>query len=505
MTNERLARALGSQYEVREMVGRGGFAEVWEVWDRELERRLAVKVIRPDETWSSTTLERFKQETRTVARLQHSNILPIHFVGEGEGLVYYAMPYVDGQSLADLLRSRGALPADHAVSIALPVLDALQHAHAAGLVHRDIKPDNIMLDRQSGRPMLVDFGIAKRLDAEAGLTQAGYVVGTPHYMSPEQALGEANLDARTDLYSFGAVLFQMVTGAPPFDGDSSQEIVGKHLAEPPPPASDVNARVPRWLSRVIERCLQKKPADRFQSVSMLIDTLKVGAAEGKAGKADLSSAETELVKSAERPKGRKKERRGVGRWVALVVVLLLVGYTGWSVTGPRLVVENELVLPVVVTVAGVEHHVAAEARARLALPRGGTNPITWTAVRQRTAEASPLGRELSGTISRTGRRTRVALTAVERERAWFAPLITNETDGPLSVTVNAGTSEVIDCGCTVPVGAVRMHIGYYPLFANSSVRVRNSQGRSAQFTDLGAEVNRRTGVVGLRFRTQDLR
>jgi serine/threonine-protein kinase len=502
-TAERLSRALGGGYEVRGLVGRGGFAEVYEVWDRQLERRLAVKVVRPDVAWTGGILERFKQETRTVARLQHPNILPIHFVGEGEGLVYYAMPYVEGQSLGDLLRGRGALPADHAVSIALPVLDALQHAHAAGLVHRDIKPDNVMLDRASGRPLLVDFGIAKRLDAAAGLTQAGFVVGTPHYMSPEQALGEANLDARSDLYSFGAVLFQMVTGAPPFDGESSQEIVGKHLAEPPAPPSTVNARVPAWLSAAIVRCLEKKPADRFQSAAMVADALQMGAAPGSA--AVDATAATELVPTAERRQSVAVRPRRWGRWAALFVVLAGAALAGWRFTRPRLVFENALAVPVTLSLAGREHVVPAGTRARIPLPGRTPAAALWVAQRPAGPDGRPLGVELHGAIELNGRRVAAAARAVSGDAAFFAPLITNETGQPLRVTMNAGTGAAMDCGCVVPPGAVRAPIGYYPLFRNSSVRVSDPANRSAAFTNLGPDVSRATGVVGLRFAPADLR
>ncbi|MEP7327369.1 MAG: protein kinase, partial [Gemmatimonadota bacterium] len=210
---ERLAQALGPKYEVKGSLGKGGFAEVYEVFDQDLHRRLAVKVLHPDIAWTSGMLARFKQEARTLARLDHPNILPIHFVGEGYGLVYYAMPLIDGQTVAELVKTRGALDPDQAVGIIRPVLEALDHAHGAKLVHRDIKPENILIQKSNGRVLLVDFGIAKQVgEAAGGLTQTGFTLGTPHYMAPEQALGDGSLDHRADLYATGAVLYQMLTG-----------------------------------------------------------------------------------------------------------------------------------------------------------------------------------------------------------------------------------------------------------------------------------------------------
>jgi Protein kinase domain len=508
---DRLRRALGAQYEVRGLLGRGGFAEVYEVWDRELERRLALKVLRPDIAWTSGMLQRFKQETRAIARLQHPHILPIHFVGEGEGLVYYAMPFVEGQSLGDLLRRSGALSPERVVGLAVPILQALAHAHEQGLIHRDIKPDNVMIERSSGRPVLVDFGIAKRLDVDGGLTQTGFVVGTPHYMSPEQALGQGDVDARSDLYAMGAVLFQMLTGAPPFEGESSQEIVGKHLAEPPPAAADVDARIPRWLSNVITRSLQKRPGERFQSAAIMLDALSQGAlGTGAAAPASgLVSAEsaTELVPSGERRSAGRRRPSTARRWPYAVLALVGVGVIGFAMLrGPRLEFDNRLIHPVRITAAGRERIVEPGAHLTVRLPRGRHSSAVWSMVRPTNGRGDPLGVELSGTldIGRRGR-VRVAADAGAAEGAYFAPLITNNTDRPLSALVNAGLRGALSCDCVIPPGATRMPIGYYPLHRNSTVRVRDRDGRIATFTDLGPEVDRRSGVVRLRFEAGDLR
>ena len=504
----RLSRALGAQYQVRTLIGRGGFAEVYEVWDRELERRLAVKVLRPDVAWTSGMLQRFKHETRAIARLQHPNILPIHFVGEGEGLVYYAMPFVEGESLGDVLR-RGALAPERALAIAAPILEALQHAHERGLVHRDIKPDNIMLDVASGRPTLVDFGIAKQLDGDGGLTQTGFVVGTPHYMSPEQALGQGKLDARSDLYSFGAVLYQMVTGSPPFDGESSQEIVGKHITEPPPLASTVNAATPQWLSAVIARCLAKKPGERYPSASAVLGALGAGprapappAVEraGGRGAAVDANAETELVASGEQAEATRPIRR-TRRWrgVSTAVILVAVTLAAIWFLRPRLVFSNPLVAPVRLIVGARDFTVGPSGRVVVRLPVGRPASILWTLIPPSDAGGAAWGAEMSGafTVQRPRGRIRRSATPRSGDQIYFAPLVTNGTAGPITVVVNAETGAAMACDCWVPPGAVRMPIGYYPLYRDSRVQVRDREGRTATFENVAAEVNRATGAVGV--------
>src|SRR5213595_3907723 len=503
-TLPKLQRALGSKYEVRRVVGSGGFADVYEVWDKDLERRLAVKVLRPDVAWTSGMVERFQRETRAAARLEHANILPIHFVGDGEGLVYYAMPFVDGMSLGELLKRSGggALPPERALAIVIPILDALDHAHKAGLLHRDIKPDNIMLDVARGRPLLVDFGIARRLDSGtgAGLTQTGLVIGTPHYMSPEQALGDPNLGPASDLYSFGCVLFQMVTGEPPFDGESSQQVVSKHLADPPRAASTVNPGVPRELSDVIARLLAKQPADRFRSAGEVIAVLESDKQPSTMrSRASAAQAATELLVSGARtaprtpgrPAGRTAKPRRVG-WVILAIALpvLALGAGAFFFRQPTLAFENRLTDMVAVQVAGEERRILPGGSFNLKLERGRRLDLSWQLV-------SRLGVSLGDTI-RIGQprgTVRLAATARLTHGAYFAPVITNETGLPLTITVNAGLAGSMRCGCTIPPGAVRMAIGYYPLFENSTVRAEDNAGHTATFKDLGRQVDPLRGVV----------
>jgi len=519
-TSAKLAKALGEKYEVRKLVGSGGFAEVYEVWDKDLERRLAVKVLRPDVAWTAGTVNRFQRETRAAAKLEHPNILPIHFVGEGEGLAYYAMPFVDGMSLGELLKRSGALPPDRALAIIIPILDALDHAHKAGLLHRDVKPDNIMLDTARGRPLLVDFGIARRIDADAGagLTQTGLVIGTPHYMSPEQALGDPSLGPGSDIYSLGAVLFQMVTGAPPFDGESSQQIVGKHIAEPPPAAADVNPKVPRELSDVILRCLEKQPSDRFRSAGEVIAALEGGKHPSSVrARASAAQAATELLVSGATTKrtvgravpkglptgrGRTGKPRRMGLMIlAIVLTVLALGAGAFMFRPPSLTFENRLAEMVAVRVAGEERRILPGGSFTLKPERGRRLRLSWQV---EPSHGVALGDTI--TIENPGGRMRVNATARPKSGNYFAPLITNETGKSITLTVNAGLGGALNCGCTVPPGAVRMQIGYYPLFANSTVRAEEvGTVRTATFKELGPQVDATSGVVGLLFRAADLR
>lgn len=485
----RLGQALGAQYEVLDLLGRGGFAEVYRVHDRHLDRQLAVKVLHPGLTLAPGSSTRFREEARAVARLDHPNILPIHFVGEGHGLLYYAMPLVEGSTLTDLLAREGPLPVERAVAVADDLLAALAHAHAAGIVHRDIKPDNVMIDARSGRTLLVDFGIAKRLNAVPATTQAGFVVGTPAYMSPEQALGHGNVDHRADLYAVGAVLFQMLAGSPPYEGEDSQEVVGKHVHAPVPTPASRRGGIPDAVSRAVVRALAKDRSTRFPDAMAMRQAL-AGVEEPPA-------------------QGRRAVPPAHVAMGIVITALLVAAALGLASTvRSTLVVVNRLAIPVAV-IAGNEgeQRVAPGDSLRLEVPRTAALQVSWYAVVARGGNDQPLGADLQHTEVMDARQQvlRVEARADAGSRPLFQPRITNATGQPLSIRINVGSGAERACRCTVPAGGRRVPVGFYPLYANSSVRAIAPDGRVATFTGLGARVDRASGEVRLRFDAGDLR
>lgn len=262
---ERLGRALGPDYSVVGELGRGGFAVVYSARDQRLNRYLAVKVMRPDLVASPLSLERFRREARIAASLDHPNILPVSFAGEAAGLVYYAMPRVRGQTLRERIRQDGPLPVDDALRIFAQVAKGLEYAHQQNVVHRDVKPANIMLEH-TGKVLVLDFGIAKALSADGGhLSISGAVIGSAEYMSPEQASGSRDIDRRTDIYSMGVVGYEMLAGETPYKGGDMQQVLAKQKASAPPDVRGKRSDTPPAFARAINRCLAKDRDARWGS------------------------------------------------------------------------------------------------------------------------------------------------------------------------------------------------------------------------------------------------
>lgn len=297
----RLARALGGRYSVEGELGRGGTAAVYLARDLKHDRAVALKVLRR-EVAATVGAERFIREIRLAARLSHPHILPVHESGEADGFLYYVMPYVEGESLRARLEREEQLPVEDALTIAAEVADALAFAHEHGVLHRDIKPENILL--AENHALVADFGVARAVDAAGDdLTGTGMAVGTPSYMSPEQATGTDRLDARSDLYALGCVLYEMLAGTPPFTARTSQAVLAKHLTEPPPSLGVVRDAGPE-VEEILERTLAKTPADRFKSAEELREAL------------------TRVLRSRETAGGRPASDSAV-RW----------RWAGWAVAG----------------------------------------------------------------------------------------------------------------------------------------------------------------------------
>jgi len=266
-----LAEALDGRYRLERELGRGGMGVVYLARELRLERQVALKVLPPELARSPELRERFLREARTAAQLSHPNIVPIHHADETGGFAFFAMGFVDGETLADHIKSRGRLSPAETVRILREAAWALAYAHARGVIHRDIKPENVMLERATGRVLVTDFGIARDTRASS-LTQEGHVLGSVHYMSPEQAVGDA-IDGRSDLYALGVIGFQALSGQLPFSAAAPGAVLVMHATKPPPRLNEIAPDVPESLARVIDRALAKAPEDRHASGEALAAAL----------------------------------------------------------------------------------------------------------------------------------------------------------------------------------------------------------------------------------------
>jgi eukaryotic-like serine/threonine-protein kinase len=319
---DRLVAALSDRYLIERELGQGGMATVYLAQDLKHDRKVALKVLKP-ELAVVIGAERFVVEIKTTAALQHPHILPLFDSGTADGFLYYVMPFIDGETLRTKLDRETQLGIDEAVKITIAVADALDYAHRHGVIHRDIKPENILL--HDGRPMVADFGIALALSAAAGgrLTETGLSLGTPHYMSPEQATAEKELSPRSDIYSLGSVLYEMLTGNPPHTGASAQQIIMKIVTEEASPVTKHRKSVPPNVAAAVARAIEKLPADRFATAA------EFGAALTDPGYA---SRATSMSGSAYAP-ARPWTGLTVAGW-ALWVITVLAGLWLFSRAGP---------------------------------------------------------------------------------------------------------------------------------------------------------------------------
>jgi len=345
-----LERALGRGYRILRLLGRGGMGAVYLAREESLERLVAVKVLSHERGLDATSRERFRREARTAARLMHPNIVPLHAFGEADGMMYLVMGYVSGESLAARLARDARLGIGEARRIVAELAEALDHAHRQGVVHRDVKPDNVLIEDESGRALLADFGVAKALGAGGTMTQAGSVVGTPDYMSPEQAAGHLNVDGRSDLYSLGALAYALLAGRPPFDGDA-RAVLAKHLTQDPPPLRNLRPDVPDDLAAAVGRCLAKDPAARWPDARALKEAI-----------APTGLDEDELPEPLDALDGR------AAMLLPLVVLLALAAWYAWLArAGGALLPSVLLVLSAGVLVYQLPWLVSA---ARLSRQRG---------------------------------------------------------------------------------------------------------------------------------------
>ena len=344
---DRLKTALADRYAIDEEIGAGGMATVYLAEDLKLHRKVAVKVLRP-ELAAALGPERFLREIEIAAKLHHPHILALHDSGEADGFLYYVMPYVEGESLRDRLNREKQLPVEDALQIAREVADALGSAHRHDVIHRDIKPENILLEE--GHAVVADFGIARAIHAAGGeqLTETGLAVGTPAYMSPEQAMGSKELDGRSDLYSLGCVLYEMLAGEPPFTGATVESIVHQQIAVEPRPVTAMRPAVPAEVAAALSRVLSKAPADRFNPAAQF------GSALGAATTMTSGATSPVTVLRWSHPV-QVAGLFGVGSLAVLGLVYLLMlqlGLPNWIFTGAMVLLL--IGLPSMVATALVE-------------------------------------------------------------------------------------------------------------------------------------------------------
>jgi predicted Ser/Thr protein kinase len=317
-----VGEVLSDRYEVEELVGTGGMSSVYRAHDRLLDRKVALKVLHQQYGEDDDYVERFRREARAVAALSHPNIVTVIDRGEHEGRQFIVFEYVDGENLKALIQRRGPAPVTTALELAMQISRGLSFAHQQGLVHRDVKPQNVLLNGD-GQAKVTDFGIARSLDVQQGMTQTGTVLGTSDYIAPEQAQGQ-RVDEHTDVYSLGVVLYEMLTNEVPFPGENFVAVAMRHINEPPPPIRDKRPDVSPRLEQAIQRAMAKRPEDRFQTMADFCRELEANLAEAQGGGATVAAPA-----AAAPPRAVPRQRRqGANPWPIVLALLVLIAIGG---------------------------------------------------------------------------------------------------------------------------------------------------------------------------------
>jgi len=322
---------IADRYELEELVGRGGMSSVYRARDRLLERKVAIKILHEHFSGDDDSIERFRREARSAAKLSHPNIVTVIDRGEAGDRQFIVFEYVDGQNLKQLVASKGRLPVRDALELAVQIARALSFAHAQGLVHRDVKPQNVLLG--DGDAKVTDFGIARSLDVNLGLTQTGTVLGTSEYISPEQARGGREVDERTDVYSLGAVVYELLAGSPPYSGDSFVSVALRHVNDPVPSIAAARPDVPLRVDAALRRAMAKEPDDRFPTMADF--AAELGACLASLGEADADRTVIDAPAVAPRTRPRRRRRRRLSPLALLLTAIAAVGVAAAAYYGVR--------------------------------------------------------------------------------------------------------------------------------------------------------------------------
>ncbi len=323
-----VGEVLAGRYELEELVGAGGMSSVYRAHDRLLDRKVAVKVLHEQYSDDEDYVARFRQEARAVAALSHPNIVTVIDRGDHAGRQFIVFEYIDGENLKAVIRRDGPVPVAVALELAIQIAGALSFAHQSGLVHRDVKPQNVLLNGD-GRAKVTDFGIARSLDVQHGMTQTGTVLGTSDYIAPEQAQGQ-RVDEHTDVYSLGVVLYELLTSEVPFPGENFVAVAMRHINEPPPPVRAKRPDVPPRVDAAVQRAMAKDPADRFQTMDDLRAELEACLDEVRSGD---HGAVTAVGPAVGRPRGRRRSRgRLLAALLAVAAVAAVAGLVAYALS-----------------------------------------------------------------------------------------------------------------------------------------------------------------------------